>query len=135
MYEREEQEAEVDEVRLEKLTLFSGFLGWHKFYMGQDTTGAFYFAIFVLGLAFTLYHPLWVSFELFNRQIDINFGIVILLLPVLASIIEFVLLRRLTIQRLYSYYPTEHEPEPIVIFAQLFFLCLFFIPFFIRILS
>jgi hypothetical protein len=135
MYEREEQELAVDEARLERLTLFSGFLGWHKFYMGHDTSGAFYFAVFVVGLAFTLYHPIWVGFELFSRQFDINFGIVILLLPVLASIIELVLLRRLSVRDLYGYYPNEHETEPIVIFAQFLFLILFFIPFFIRIFS
>src|SRR6516165_5926930 len=113
MYEREELEVEVDAARLERLTLFSGFLGWHKFYIGHDTSGAFYFAVFVVGLAFTLYLPIWVGFELFNHHFDINLGVVILLLPVLASIIEFVLLRRLSVRDLYGHYPNEHESEPI----------------------
>ena len=64
-------------------------MGAHKFYLRYDNGGAIYFLVTVLGLVLTLYMPIWVTIFDF----DINLAIVILLLPLVVSIIEFFILR------------------------------------------
>ena len=88
----------VDKQTLMLLTLFTGFLGAHKFYLGKDNGGAIYFAIFVLGLVFTLYMPIWVGpLTIFNFNLYFNLGWLILLLPFSLSLIDFALVHSLGI--------------------------------------
>jgi TM2 domain-containing membrane protein YozV len=56
-----EDAASVDRSTLSVLTLLFGWLGSHKFYVGHDVLGAFYFVVTVLGLVLTLYEPIWIT--------------------------------------------------------------------------
>jgi len=79
-YDRDEN-VSIDLSKVSMLSLFFGWMGSHRFYLGSDMAGAIYFV--VLGLVFTLYEPIWVTVFGFH----INLAILILLLPVVVSII------------------------------------------------
>jgi hypothetical protein len=114
----------IDRSKLSKLSLFFGWLGSHRFYLGSDLLGAIYFTIFVVGLVLTLYQPIWVT--VFG--VDINIAIFILLAPLVVSIIESFALRRYTDQELnYKFHPTG-EPLTLVMVSQFIYLILLVIP-------
>lgn len=89
-----DDEVEIDHTKLSMLSLFFGWMGSHRFYLGSDMAGAIYFLVFVVGLVSTLYMPIWVTVWGFN----INVAILIMLAPVVVSIIESFALRRYTDQ-------------------------------------
>jgi hypothetical protein len=121
----------VDKQTLMLLTLFTGFLGAHKFYLGKDNGGAIYFAIFVLGLVFTLYMPIWVGpLTIFNFNLYFNLGWLILLLPFSLSLIDFALVQMQSVP-----VRTSDESLGLVFVAQLIFLVLFFIPLVMRLFA
>jgi len=106
------------------LSLFFGWLGSHRFYLGSDLLGAIYFTIFVLGLVLTLYEPIWITVYGFN----INLAILILLVPIVVSIIESFALRRYTDQELYYKFRPTGEPLTLVMVSQFIYLILLVIP-------
>ena len=122
-YDRDE-DVNIDRSKLSMLSLFLGWLGSHRFYLGSDLLGAIYFTIFVVGLVLTLYMPIWVTVFGFN----INLAILILLAPVVVSIIESFALRRYTDQELYYKFHPTGEPLTLVMVSQFVYLILLVIP-------
>jgi TM2 domain-containing membrane protein YozV len=122
-YERDEN-VSIDRSKVSMLSLFFGWMGSHRFYLGSDLAGAVYFTVFVLGLVLTLYEPIWVTVFGFN----LNLPILILLLPVVVSIIESFALRRYTEQELYYTFHPTGEPLTLVMVSQFIYLILLVIP-------
>ncbi len=123
LYDRDE-DVNIDRSKLSMLSLFFGWLGSHRFYLGSDLLGAIYFTIFVLGLVLTLYEPIWITVYGFN----INLAILILLVPIVVSIIESFALRRYTDQELYYKFRPTGEPLTLVMVSQFIYLILLVIP-------
>jgi TM2 domain-containing membrane protein YozV len=65
MYDRDE-DVSIDRSKVSMLSLFFGWLGSHRFYLGSDMAGAIYFVVFVIGLVLTLYEPIWITVLGFN---------------------------------------------------------------------
>jgi TM2 domain-containing membrane protein YozV len=122
-YDRDE-DVSIDRSKASMLSLFFGWMGSHRFYLGSDMAGAIYFVVFVLGLVFTLYEPIWVTVFGFH----INVAILILLAPVVVSIIESFALRRYTEQELYYTFHPTGEPLTLVMVSQFIYLILLVIP-------
>jgi hypothetical protein len=112
--------ASIDRTRLSVLTLLFGWMGSHRFYLGNDMLGAVYFAVTIVGLAFTLYYPLWVTVFGFN----INLAVVILLVPFMVSIIEFFVIRRYSEGELSRRYRPTGESLTLVFVSQFIYLFL-----------
>jgi TM2 domain-containing membrane protein YozV len=123
MYDRDE-DVSIDRSKVSMLSLFFGWMGSHRFYLGSDMAGAIYFLVFVLGLVLTLYEPIWITVLGFN----INAGILIMLAPVVVSIIESFALRRYTEQELYYKFHPTREPLALVMVSQFVYLILLVIP-------
>ena len=123
MYDRDEN-VEIDRSKVSMLSLFFGWMGSHRFYLGSDMAGAVYFVVFVLGLVLTLYEPIWVTVWGYN----INLAILILLLPVVVSVIESFALRRYSDQELYYKFHPTGEPLTLVMVSQFVYLLLLVIP-------
>jgi hypothetical protein len=121
----------VDRSTLSTLALLFGWLGSHKFYVGSDMLGAVYFTVFVLGLVLTLYEPIWIT--VFG--LTINFAVIIMLLPLIVSVIEFFNVRRLSDGQLYHFYRATGESLTLVFVAQFIYLILLVIPAIARIFS
>lgn len=122
-YDRDEN-VSIDRSKVSMLSLFFGWMGSHRFYLGSDMAGAIYFLVFVFGLVLTLYEPIWVTVFGFH----INLAIIILLLPVVVSIIESFALRRYTDQELYYKFHPTGEPLTLVMVSQFVYLILLVIP-------
>jgi hypothetical protein len=118
----------VQKSTLSMLTLFLGWLGAHKFYVGNDNGGAIYFVVTVLGLVFTLYMPLWITVHLLSRELHINAALFILFAPLVVSIIEFLLLQNQSEFEVESKYRGTTDPLTLVFVAQAIFLILLLIP-------
>jgi TM2 domain-containing protein len=110
------------------LTLLFGWLGAHKFYVGNANGGAIYFAVTVLGFIFTVYEPLWVTFSLFGKDLSFNLGILILIAPLVVSVIEFFLLQSQDEVSIQNRYHTTGEPLTLVFVAQFIYIIILFIP-------
>jgi hypothetical protein len=123
MYDRDE-DVRIDRSKVSMLSLFFGWLGSHRFYLGSDIAGAVYFVVFVFGLVLTLYEPIWITVYGFH----INLAILILLAPIVVSIIESFALRRYTDQELYDKFHPTGQPLTLVVVSQLVFLILLVIP-------
>src|SRR2546428_150362 len=119
-----DQGSSVNRSTLSVLTLLFGWLGSHKFYVGHDVLGAFYFVVTVLGLVLTLYEPIWITVFKFN----INLAVLILLAPLVVSIIEFFTLRRYTDEELSHRYRRRGESLTLVFVSQAIYLILLLIP-------
>jgi len=118
-----DEETSVNPSTLSNLALFLGWLGAHRFYIGDNTLGAFYYALLVFGIVFTVYVHLWE-------------GILLLLAPFVISFIEFLRFRRMSqgeIAR--TYQRATGENQTIVYVAQIIFLILLFIPLLMRVFS
>jgi hypothetical protein len=122
MYERD---ATVKKSTLSILTLLFGWLGSHKFYIGNDMAGALYFVVTVLGFVFTVYEPLmWETWYGFH----INVGILILLAPLVVSIVEFILLQgqdEFTVQHKYR---GTSDPLSLTFVAQGIYIIILLLP-------
>ena len=68
--------------------------------------------------------PIWVT--IFDR--DINLAVVILLLPLVVSIIEFFMLRRYSTGELHQRYRATQESLTFVLVSQFIYLILLVIP-------
>ena len=126
-YGREEYDDEgqpVDHSTLSFLTLVLGWMGAHKFYVRNDNAGAIYFVVTVLGLVLTLYMPIWVTIF----DLDINLAIVILLLPLVVSIIEFFILRRYSMGELHQRYRATQESLTLTFVSQFIYLIILVTP-------
>jgi TM2 domain-containing membrane protein YozV len=123
LYDRDDEVA-INHTKLSMLSLFFGWMGSHRFYLGSDMAGAIYFVVFVVGLVLTLYEPIWITVLGFN----INVGILIMLAPVVVSIIESFALRRYTEQELYNKFHPTGEPLTLVMVSQFVYLLLLVIP-------
>ena len=114
----------VERSTLSLLTLLFGWMGAHKFYVGHDTLGGFYFAVTVLGLVLTLYEPIWVTVW----AVQINLAVLILIAPLVVSIIEFFNIRRWSDDELHQRYHRSGGSLTLVFVAQFIFLILLLIP-------
>ena len=119
-----EESRPVDRAKLSLFALLLGWLGAHKFYVRHDMLGAVYFTITVLGLAWTLYYPIWVT--VFGSTI--NLAVLIMIAPLVVSIIEFFMIRRYTDGELYQRYHRRGERLSLVFVSQFVFLILFVLP-------
>jgi TM2 domain-containing membrane protein YozV len=124
MYDDRDDNVEIDRTKLSMLSLFFGWLGSHRFYLGSDMAGAIYFVVFVLGLVLTLYEPIWITVLGFN----INAAILIMLAPVVVSLIEAFALNRHTDQELYYKFHPTGESLTLVMVSQFIYLILLVIP-------
>jgi TM2 domain-containing membrane protein YozV len=122
-YDRDE-DVEIDRSKLSILSLFFGWMGSHRFYLGSDMAGAIYFVVFVLGLVLTLYMPIWITVFGF----PINLAIILLLAPVVVSIIEALALNRYSDQELYYKFHPTGESLTLVMVSQFIYLILLVIP-------
>ena len=127
----EDEGQPVDPSRLSFLTLVLGWMGAHKFYLRNDNGGAIYFLVTVLGLVLTLYMPIWVTIF----DLDINLAIVILLLPLVVSIIEFFVQRRYSMGELHQRYRATEESLTLVFVSQFIYLIILVIPAIFRVFS
>jgi len=125
----------VNKSTLSILTLLFGWLGSHKFYVGNENGGAIFFVVTVLGFVFTVYEPLWVSMGLFGKEININLGILILLLPFVVSIVEFFLLQQASEFEIQNRYRGTSDPLTLTFVAQFIFLFALIIPLILRVFS
>jgi hypothetical protein len=125
-HQQDEPEYELDVDTLTKRALLTGFLGGHKFYIGNDNGGAIYFLLTVLGIVFTLYIPLRAPLPLVGK---FNLGLLILAVPFIASFTEALIYFRQSSGQLYARYPRSYRTEPVVFVAQGVFLLLLFLPF------
>ena len=114
----------VERSTLSVFTLLLGWMGAHKFYVGKDTLGGFYFAVTVLGLVLTLYEPIWVPVWGFH----INLAVLILIAPLVVSIIEFFNIRRWSDGELHQRYHRSGGSLTLVFVTQFIFLILLFLP-------
>ena len=114
----------VERSTLSLLTLLFGWMGAHKFYVGHDTLGGFYFAVTVLGLVLTLYEPIWVTVW----AVQINLAVLILIAPLVVSIIEFFNIRRWSDGELHQRYHRSGGSLTLVFVTQFIFLILLFLP-------
>ena len=122
--DRQDERFPVDRGTLSGHALFLGWLGTHKFYGGHDILGAIYFTVTVLGLILTLYEPIWVTVYGYHIQL----ALVILFAPLVASIIEFLIIRRFSDSELEYYYHQTGESLTLVLVSQFIFLILLLLP-------
>ena len=115
------------------LTLLFGWLGSHKFYVRHATLGAIYFYITLIGILLTFYFPIPVSLNWLREGLTFNFGIIVLLLPLVLSFIEFLLVQRYTEGQLEYYYDRTEENQTVVFVAQFVMLFLLLLPLLSRI--
>jgi TM2 domain-containing membrane protein YozV len=122
--EEDEETRPVARLTLSILTLLLGWLGAHKFYVRHDMVGAVYFTVTVLGLALTLYYPMWVTV----LGSHINLAVLIMIAPLVVSIIEFLMAHRYTDGALSQRYHRRGERLTLVLVSQVVYLVLLVMP-------